>query len=198
MIHQELLTELTSSEEVAECVIRAQSGDRASQEVLCASFRDYVFRVLLRRTGDYNVAEDLTQETFIKAMARLGAVREPKFFRSWLGAVARRTMLNHFVRRGVLDSAVTLYPTMLPRDDSDIDPSRIAEAREDLQCVKDAAARLSGKEQILFQVYYIEDHTVREAAEILGDSEANVKRRAHYLKLRVLRHLGFETPEELI
>ena len=67
---------------------RAKGGDLGAFEVLYRDHVGRVFAICRRMTGDHARAEELTQETFLRAWTRLGTFRRGHSFRPWLGKVA--------------------------------------------------------------------------------------------------------------
>jgi RNA polymerase sigma-70 factor (ECF subfamily) len=75
----------------------AQRGDRAAFGQLYASYAAMVHGILLSRVPP-DVAEDLVQEAFLRAMPKLASLREPSHFGGWLAAIARNCAVD-FLRR---------------------------------------------------------------------------------------------------
>jgi len=89
-----------STDEVAEddeLVRAAQHGDRASFGRLYEKYARMVHGLLLAKIPVQEV-DDLTQEVFIKAMARLASLRERKSFGAWLAAIARNLAMDYYRR----------------------------------------------------------------------------------------------------
>jgi RNA polymerase sigma-70 factor (ECF subfamily) len=73
----------------------ALGGDLQAFEQLVERHRDVVFRVVARLVADDHVAEDLTQDTFLRAFHRLERYRGEAPFRSWLLRIAHNTAVTH-------------------------------------------------------------------------------------------------------
>lgn len=78
---------------------RFQSGERAAFDEIARRYRPRLLRFLRLRTRSLESAEDLTQETLMKAFASLGALRRGEFFSGWLHRVAFRTLVDSTRRR---------------------------------------------------------------------------------------------------
>jgi RNA polymerase sigma-70 factor, ECF subfamily len=72
-------------------VARALTSDGAAFEALVVRYQDRVFNLLLRMTGSENEAEDLAQETFLKAYRALATFRRGSKFYTWLFRIAVNT-----------------------------------------------------------------------------------------------------------
>lgn len=75
-------------------VERFQTGERAAFDEIARRYRPRLLRFLRLRTPSFESAEDLTQETLIKAFASLDGLRRGEFFSTWLYRVAYRTFVD--------------------------------------------------------------------------------------------------------
>ncbi len=95
------MTEDTS--ETAKLVRAAQAGDREALGALFLRYRRLIHGVLLAHVRHAD-ADDLTQDVFLHAMARLRALREPAAFGGWIAAIARTRALDHVRRQPIADA----------------------------------------------------------------------------------------------
>ena len=72
----------------------ARSGDPVAERRLYEAHVDRVYRLAFRMTGSDDLAQDFTQETFVRAFDRLGQFRGDAAFATWLHAIAVRVVLN--------------------------------------------------------------------------------------------------------
>ncbi|MGW4803283.1 sigma-70 family RNA polymerase sigma factor [Kitasatospora sp. NPDC004272] len=86
--------------DVPRLVTAAQQGDAAALERLLGAHLPLVYNLLARTVGPTD-ADDLTQETMLRAVHGLAGLREPERFRSWLVAIAYRRAQEHGRRRTV-------------------------------------------------------------------------------------------------
>jgi RNA polymerase sigma-70 factor (ECF subfamily) len=75
-------------------VLKAQGGDRAAFEELVRRSCRLVFARLYLETGDAHRAEDLSQETLLRAYRALGELRQPGQFRTWLLTIAQNVLTD--------------------------------------------------------------------------------------------------------
>jgi RNA polymerase sigma-70 factor (ECF subfamily) len=80
-------------------VDRARTGDQAAFAQLFEQFHAPILNYLNRMVGDRTVAEDLTQDTFVKAWKALPNTRDDLAFKAWLYRIATNTAISH-MRRG--------------------------------------------------------------------------------------------------
>ncbi len=81
-----------------EVVKRALSGDQLAFQQLVHETWGLVFLTIRQRVRHREVAQDLSQDTFLKAFAKREALRDPKRFVPWLLQIARNAVIDHFRR----------------------------------------------------------------------------------------------------
>ena len=77
-----------------EILRRAQRGDERAFALIVHDYETPIFNYVLRLTGDRNVAEDLTQETFLEGWRCLATFQGRGSLRSWLHRIAHRQFLR--------------------------------------------------------------------------------------------------------
>jgi RNA polymerase sigma-70 factor (ECF subfamily) len=80
-------------------VNRSLSGDQDAFSHLIDRYQNAVYGLLVNRVGDFEEAEDLTQDTFIEAYVHLGTLREPGKLSGWLCGITRNLCNQHLERR---------------------------------------------------------------------------------------------------
>nr|WP_267244837.1 sigma-70 family RNA polymerase sigma factor [Streptomyces sp. PR69] len=78
----------------------AQSGDQSARDRLAAESLPLVYNIVGRALHGHADADDVTQETMLRALDSLGGLRDPGRFRSWLVAIAMNQMRGHWRQRG--------------------------------------------------------------------------------------------------
>lgn len=91
----------------AALVRRAQAGQREAFAVLAERYLPLVHSLALAHTGRIHDADDIAQETFLRALERLASLREPRRFSQWLAAIARNLAMDaHRERARIAPGAV--------------------------------------------------------------------------------------------
>ena len=160
--------DVPSDEELA---CRARQGCAASFEQLLRRFQTPLLH-FLRRRGFSADAEDLTQETFLRAYENLHRYNRRWAFSTWLFTIARRTSLNH--RRRTRPTADTrVVEAALAASPAPLETMVAAESRRHLW--DRAAAVLSEEQTTALWLHYVEEMPAGEIARVLGRSWASVK-----------------------
>jgi RNA polymerase sigma-70 factor (ECF subfamily) len=142
---------------------QCQAGSRDAFAALVGQFQERIYNFLLKMTGRSHDAEDLTQETFLKAWQGIGRFDPQHSFSSWLFTIAKRTALNHFrSRRPVAELEEAPEPT----DDSD--PSALLAQHEENRELWSLARTLKPNQYQVLWLRYAEGFSVEETARIMG------------------------------
>src|SRR4051794_11172082 len=80
-------------------VLAAQAGDRRALDELAATFLPFVYNIVGRALSSQPDIDDVVQDTMVRALRDLPALRTPESFRAWLAAIAVRQVGTHRQRR---------------------------------------------------------------------------------------------------
>jgi RNA polymerase sigma-70 factor (ECF subfamily) len=170
-----------SADEAA--VIRAAAaGDARAFEQLVHTHSRRVFNYLCQLTRHSHDAEDLTQQTFIKAYHHLGTFDCQRPLINWLLTIARRSALNHFrdTKKWVGEPADIAS--------SEPSPARMLEQTERTENLWARARRvLSAREFEILWLRFAEEMSVEETARITGLTKIHVKVLVHRARQRMLK-----------
>ena len=150
-------------------------------------FGDQLFRYALLRLGEREIAEDLVQETFLAAVNGLADFRREASPMTWLSAILRRKIADHFRRREVHDS-LALRTDVDPSVESNrdwpraahgwsIDPGKIVEDREFWEVFRRCLRTLPPTLAEAYILRDIEGESPKEICEMLGISGSNLSMR---------------------
>jgi RNA polymerase sigma-70 factor (ECF subfamily) len=130
----------------ADLVRRAQAGDSHAFASLYVAHRGAVTAAVRGNMGDRDTVDDVVQETFLKALERLGTLRDPAKFRPWVLATARHAAVDHARHR----ARITLCGDDHDPLDRDVAPSetpeQILEAVELASLLQAHVSRLSHRD----------------------------------------------------
>lgn len=147
-----------------------------------------LYRYVSKRCGGQReLAEDITQETFLRAVNQWRDRRLPDRPIAWLQHVARNLIINHQDRR----SATSIDPALL---DQILAPGTATNG-EAAALVKEGLARLGGRSAKLLEAYYVDGKVVRTIAEEMNLSERAVEGRLRRgrkaLRRQITSHVDF-------
>jgi len=169
------VTKGPSVEEPEPAVVRAaMAGDLAAFERLVRCYQAHVWRFLRHLLGDDALAEDVTQETFLRLYQRLPTFSWRSKFSTWVFRVARNAGIDALRSRRRHDRLLEALPAPRPVPG----PDSRAEAWA-------AVASLSPKLREALLLVELFGLTYREAAEVLRVPEGTVKSRVFQARLRL-------------
>lgn len=170
---------MEATEDAAD-VARARSGDEAGFRALVERHSRAVFRLAYRLTGNDHDAEDVVQETFLKAFGRLEQFEDRANFGSWLYRIAANCAydaLRARARRGrrLEEPGAETEDALDAVASQDPSPDRLVFGGEVQRRVTAAMARLSERERAAFVLRHFEQMTTQEIAGSLGMDEGAAK-----------------------
>ena len=164
---------------------RCLQGDQAAFDFLVNKYKEVVHAYAYHKVGDYQDAQDIAQEAFIKAYSKLGQLKWPHRFQSWLYTIISNEC--KMWRRSHSEERDRETPwENVPVEDLNELAVR-AHSDEDIELtVKSAMETLPGDNQLALSLYYMSDLSVKEIANFMGISPNTVKGKLH----RARRQLG--------
>ena len=146
------------------------AGNGRAFEAIVHTHHRRVYNFLYHMTRHCQDAEDLTQQTFIKAFQRLGSLDQTKPLLNWLVTIARNNALNHFRDAKKWSE--------LPADTacSAPNPARYFEDKERTASLWERARTvLSQREFEVLWLRFAEEMSIRETAQVVGITQTHVK-----------------------
>ncbi|MGC5334866.1 sigma-70 family RNA polymerase sigma factor [Micromonospora sp. DT62] len=187
-IHPGQAQAASTTNEVSALVARAQAGDVEAFGLVYDRYVDQVFRSIYRRVSDRQVAEDLTSETFLRALRNLASFRRPGGdFGAWVATIARNLVTNYQSSHQRRERPVAEL-----RDAAPVEQAPTPEAAAMASLTRDAV--MAGIEQLnpdqrrCITLRYLREMSIEETAQVLGKTPAAVKSMQHKA-LRALRGL---------
>lgn len=170
----------------------AQAGDMSAFGELFDRYYDVVFRYVLFRMGDRTLAEDITQETFVRALRRITSVSyQGRDIGAWFVTIARNLIFDHvkssrYRLEQTTSEIVELSPSTNGPEQQVLDGATNDEL---LRCVR----KLNPDQQECIQLRFLQGLSVAETARIMDRNEGAVKALQH----RAVRRLAQLLPEGL-
>ena len=161
----------------SEIVQAVRAGDRNRYAELVERYQKMVYGIAWSRLGDADLCEDAAQETFVKAFSYLVALRNPAKFSGWLARIARNVSISLLRRRNRERDKRQQWRMELPPVDAADTPFNEGPSVRD--ALSKTLADLPELHRECLVLFYMKGKSVREAAELLGISEAAMKTRLH-------------------
>ena len=170
-----------------------QQGDRAAFQLLFETYKDKVFSIAVYSSGgDRAVADDVTQQIFLKLLTAIRQFRGESEFTTWLYRLVVNACLDEKRRRRRL---LPFGETVAMRNPSEKKPQEKQYARlEVAAAVREAIGELKPKFRLPILLKYIEGLSYEEIASVMGCSKGTVAsrlNRGHSQLAKRLSHLNY-------
>lgn len=172
-----------------EVVLLARSGRDAAYRELIRRYERPIFALLFRMVRDRELAEDLSQETFVKALNAIESYRPEFKFSSWIFKIANNAAIDHLRRRELdtlsLDGSPhaatpeAMQATALQIGARQESPLDTVEAKELGGAIEEAIGRLRPEYRACILLRHVEGRAYEEIAEILSLPLGTVKTYIH-------------------
>jgi RNA polymerase sigma-70 factor (ECF subfamily) len=172
-----------------EVVALARHGQEAAYRELVRRYERPVFSLVYRMVRDRELAEDLAQETFVKALNAIESYRPEFKFSSWIFKIANNAAIDHLRRRELdtlsldgsphAETPEAIEATALQIGDRQETALEEVEARELGGEIETAIARLRPEYRSCILLRHVEGRAYEEIAEILGLPLGTVKTYIH-------------------
>ncbi|SDF64532.1 RNA polymerase sigma factor [Sporolituus thermophilus] len=167
-------------------IAKAQAGDRESLNTLILAYWQPVYRLVYHKVGHADDAQEITQETFLKALRALPRYRQTNAnFKTYLGRIALNLITDFWRKKGRTPPLIDIAEYEQPLLDDGAKPEEAAIYSERQQEVARLVHKLPPEQRQAVELRIVIGLSVREAAAIMGKTEAALK----MLQQRALKNL---------
>ena len=173
----------------AELIQRVLEGDDTAFSALVKKHQKSVHALAWRKTGDFHVAEEITQDTFLKVYQNLSTLKEPQKFAGWLYVIATN-YCKMWMRKRRLSTQSLEDTSSAELEKATYSGYVIAEnerttAESQREVVKELLAKLQESERTVITLYYLGGMTYEEISKFLGVSVGTIKTRIYRARQRL-------------
>ena len=170
------------------------SGDDEAFSTLVRKHQDDVHALIWRKIGDFHIAEEITQDTFLQVYKKLGTLEDPNRFEGWLYVIANRRCINWIKRNKAkmdrlnMQSLEDTTPEEVEKASYEHHISHqreieITNHRQNL--AKTLLQQLPESERTIVTLHYLGKMTAKEIGKFLGVSVNTIKSRLHRARKRL-------------
>ena len=165
-------------------ILKAQEGSKQAFNKIIQDNVQTIFHLLYNMTGNYEDAQDLAQETFIRAFLKIDQYNRKAKFSTWLYRIAYNVAIDFHRKKKRFYNE---YPESLNQKANLNNKQLIIqkEYSEENEAIKSALSNLTGPQRMAIILHYYHGFKTREIGELLGCSEGTA--RVHLF--RAIRHL---------
>ena len=168
----------------AELIQRTLSGDESAFGFLVDKYKGSVHALAYRKLGDFHIAEEITQDTFLKAYQKLSTLKDPARFPGWLYVIAARCCIS-WLRQNRLqtESFDSVKGEMSAQSWTKYADARVREE------VHSALENLPESERTVLTLYYMAGMTCEEIGQFIGTSCGAIRDRLYRARIRLKEEL---------
>lgn len=165
-------------------ITRILAGKTEEYAYFLDTYGQPFFSLIVRMVNSEEDAEELTQDTFMKAFEHLSSFNGKSNFSTWIYRIAYNTALS-FLRKKNVEQTVIDDNQWNRISDTQIDDALNNESEEQIEKLQQALTKLTAEERALVTLFYEEEHSIQELAQILNLNEGNIKVKLHRLRKKL-------------
>ncbi len=168
---------------------RVLTGDETAFAELVNKYQKPVHTLAWRKIGDFHIAEDITQDTFLKVYQRLHTLKDPNQFSGWIYVITANLCATWLRKKRIQTQPLEGTETTMIQEDAysrhvTEERSRTA-AEAQREVVKKLLATLKESERTVMTLYYLGEMKVEEISRFLGVSASTIKSRLRRARNRL-------------
>ena len=173
----------------AKLIQRVLSGDDTAFSILVRKYQKPVHALAWRKIGDFHVAEEITQDTFLKAHQKLAMLKEPQRFLSWLYVIATNLCKAWHRKKRLhtqsLENTESMALEKATYSDYIIEENERMAIETQREAVKELLSKLQESERTVVTLRYFGEMSSAEIGEFLGVSANTVRSRLRRAQQRL-------------
>ena len=172
-----------------ELIQRVLDGDDTAFSVLVRKYQKSVHALAWRKIGDFHIAEDITQDTFLKAYQKLSTLKKPQRFASWLYVIAANHCSTWLRKKRLwtqsLEDTNSVQLEKATYSGYVIEENERMMVETQREVVKKLLAKLQESDRTIITLYYFGGMTYQEISKFLGVSVGAIKTRVYRVQQRL-------------
>lgn len=182
-----------------ETILIAQilQGKTSAFATLIDRYKDRIFALALRLSGNREDAEEITQDVFLKVYSSLDSFQGTSKFSTWVYRVAYNTSISKLRSVGKYQNemAVETYEVVESKDLAGVlEPLKKEEQKYFLA---KALQQLKPDDSLIIELFYLQEMKIEEIVEVVGESNSNVKVKLHRARKKLHKLLTLELQDEV-
>ena len=176
---------------------RVLQGDSNAFAFLINRYKDMVFTLALKIVKSREDAEEVAQDSFLKAYQKLDGFKGQSKFSTWLYTIVYRSSLTKVRKKKLETTDIDSYVLDNHRDGQDFPQLEAMKNGEQQKYVRQAIDNLGETDSLLITLFYLHDNSIEEIQEITDMSQSNVKVRLFRARKRLYKELSLMLKEEV-
>ncbi|MFY0685608.1 MAG: RNA polymerase sigma factor [Cyclobacteriaceae bacterium] len=159
------------------------SGDTEAYRWLVDKYKDHSLRLAFQILKNIEDAEDVVQDSFVKAFGSLKKFKKEAAFSTWLYRIVYNMSIDRTRKKKVQTVDIQQASSVSTEDTGTIDP------KGELELLKKAMNELANDESLIIQLHYLEGKDMKEIGHIVGSSHAAVRKKISRVRIKLRNDL---------
>ena len=168
---------------------RTLDGDQSAFTMLVNRYQKWVHTLVWRKVGDFHIAEEITQDVFLKVYKKLSTLKPSDHFRGWLYVIAARHCITWFRKKKLPTTSLDAMPISELEEfcyaqyETERDKETALEYQREI--IKRLLQKLPESERTVITLHYLAEMSCEKIGEFLGVSPNTIKSRLHRARKRL-------------
>ena len=175
-----------NNQELVRYVIKYKDGDKKAFDYIYKYSEKYIYSVISKIVKSNTDVADVMQETYIKIYNQLDNLKTPETFLVWAGRIASNNTIDYMRKNNKEVLATEESEDFLfenaSEDTEEFIPENVYLSNEKQSEIRQILDKLSDEQKLTIQLFYFEEYSVSEIAELTGVSTGTVKSRLNYAR----------------
>ncbi|MGB5462413.1 MAG: RNA polymerase sigma factor [Aureibaculum sp.] len=172
-------------------------GDTSSYSYLVDSYKDMAYTIALKIVRNHEDAEEVAQDSFVKAFQQLSTFKGISKFSTWLYTIVYRTAISKIRKKKLEVTAIDEYVIENHSIDFSFPQLDLLKEEEQKLYIKNAINSLQELDALLITLFYLNENTYDEIIEITGLTKTNIKVRLFRARKKLFDELSKVLKSEL-
>jgi RNA polymerase sigma factor (sigma-70 family) len=166
-------------------IAKVLGGETAAFEILVNRYKDMAFSIARRVCSSAEDAEEVAQDAFLKAYQALDKFKQESKFSTWLYRIVTNTAISSTRKKKI--AMASLDESLIENFSEDDVQENLNHfsAEEQSRYVQEAMQQLNPQDSLLLNMFYTDDLSIEEIADVTGLSQTNVKVKLHRIRKKM-------------
>jgi RNA polymerase sigma-70 factor (ECF subfamily) len=173
------------------------SGDTNAFAYLINKYKDMTYTIAIKIVKSHEDAEEVAQDSFLKAYEKLNTFKGNAKFSTWLYTIVYRNSITKIRKKKVDTSDIDDYVIDNHSEGDDFPQIEAIKSEEQQKYVREAIDKLPEKDALLITLFYMNDNSIEEIEQITGLTQSNIKVKLFRARKKLNQELSLLLKEEL-
>ena len=172
-------------------------GDTNAFAYLINKYKDMVYTIAIKIVKSHEDAEEVGQDSFLKAYEKLDSFKGNSKFSTWLYTIVYRNSITKIRKKKVATSDIDEYVMDNYSEGSEFPQLEAIKNGEQQKYVREAIGRLPEKDALLITLFYMNESSIEEIEQITNLTQSNIKVKLFRARKKLNTELSFLLKEEV-